>query len=70
MNTSTENGIENIKVDLLVIGSEGAGAKIAIEAHQDGIETLVVTKGVFGRSGATVIAGQRRASPHRTYGPS
>lgn len=58
MKTSKENGIEKIQVDLLVIGSEGAGAKIAIEAHADGIETLVVTKAIFGRSGATLMAGR------------
>jgi fumarate reductase (CoM/CoB) subunit A len=58
MEREFENNLEKIKVDLLVIGSEGAGAKIAIEAHQDGIDTLVVTKGVFGRSGATLMAGR------------
>jgi fumarate reductase (CoM/CoB) subunit A len=52
-----ENNLEKIKIDLLVIGSEGAGAKIAIETHGKGIEMAMVTKGICGRSGATVTAG-------------
>jgi succinate dehydrogenase/fumarate reductase flavoprotein subunit len=48
-----------ICTDLLIIGSEAAGARAAIEAHdRHGELTIaVVTKGYLGRSGATVTAG-------------
>jgi succinate dehydrogenase/fumarate reductase flavoprotein subunit len=43
--------------DVLIIGSEGAGARAAIEAHDRGVKVLVVTKGRMARSGATITAG-------------
>lgn len=43
-----------IRTDVLVIGSEGAGARAAIEAYDAGLETTIVTKGRLGRSGATI----------------
>jgi succinate dehydrogenase/fumarate reductase flavoprotein subunit len=42
--------------DVLIIGSEGAGARAAIAAHDAGADVLVVTKGRFGKSGATITA--------------
>jgi len=45
-----------IKTDVLVVGSEGAGARAAIAAHDHGADVLVVTKGRLGKSGATVTA--------------
>ena len=45
-----------IKTDVLVVGSEGAGARAAIAAHDRGADVLVATKGRLGRSGATVTA--------------
>lgn len=46
------------RCDLLVIGSEAAGARAAIEAKRCGEGTvLLVSKGRFGKSGATVSAG-------------
>ncbi len=45
-----------LETDVLIIGSEGAGARAAIAAHDVGAEVLVVTKGRFGRSGATITA--------------
>jgi succinate dehydrogenase/fumarate reductase flavoprotein subunit len=45
------------KTDVLVIGSEGAGARAAIEAKMLGVDVLVVTKGRFTKSGSTVTAG-------------
>lgn len=46
-----------VRTDVLVIGSEGAGARAAIAASDHGAEVLVVTKGVPGRCGATITAG-------------
>lgn len=50
-------GSEELKCDLLVIGSGGAGAEAAIAAHKAGVDTLVADRGVFGRSGTTITAG-------------
>lgn len=40
--------------DVLIIGSEGACARVAIAAHDVGADILVVTKGRFGKSRATI----------------
>lgn len=45
------------KTDVLIIGSEGAGARAAIQAHDKGVGVLIITKGRMARSGATVTAG-------------
>jgi succinate dehydrogenase/fumarate reductase flavoprotein subunit len=43
------------QADLVIVGSEGAGATAVIEAARRGLETIVVTKGNgVGRSGATI----------------
>jgi len=60
VNAST---IPEIKVDVLIIGTEAAGAKAAIEAHILGLNVLAVTKGAMGRSGATVMAGNGVQAP-------
>jgi fumarate reductase (CoM/CoB) subunit A len=49
--------MKEIKADVLIIGSEAAGAKAAIEAQDDGADVLVVSKGLVGKSGNTVMAG-------------
>lgn len=46
--------IEKKKTDLLIIGSEGAGCMAAIEAEHRNISMIMVTKGQWGKSGATV----------------
>jgi len=47
---------EEIRCDVLVIGTEGTGARAAIEAAGQGLNVLAVTKGFQGRSGATLTA--------------
>lgn len=47
---------EEICCDVLVIGTEGTGARAAIEAAKQGVDILAVTKGFLGRSGATLTA--------------
>jgi len=55
---SSENRAwQEIKTQILVIGSEAGGAKAAIEAQDEGADVLVVTKGLVGKSGNTVMAG-------------
>ena len=51
------------KTEILVIGSEAAGAKAAIEAQEAGADVIVVTKGLKGRSGSTVLAGTGIQTP-------
>lgn len=46
-----------MEADVLIIGSEGAGARAAIEAFEGGVSVLVVTKGYLGKSGSTLTAG-------------
>jgi succinate dehydrogenase/fumarate reductase flavoprotein subunit len=46
-----------VETDILIVGSEGAGARAAIEAARDGMRVTVTTKGKFTKSGATVTAG-------------
>lgn len=46
----------HLTADVLVIGSEGAGARAAIEAASNGLNVLVVTKGPINRTGATLTA--------------
>ncbi len=50
-------GISEVACDILVIGSEAAGAKAAIEAGEEGADVLVVSKGLVGKSGTTIMAG-------------
>jgi len=52
-----------LSCDVLIIGTEAAGAKAAIEANLAGAKVLVVTKGLMGRSGATVMAGAGVQAP-------
>lgn len=63
MNRTVDTDIPEIKCDVLVIGTEAAGAKAAIEAHIAGAKVLAVTKGQMGRSGATVMAGAGVQAP-------
>ena len=47
---------EEILCDVLIIGTEGTGARAAIEAVEQGVKVLAVTKGFQARSGATLTA--------------
>jgi fumarate reductase (CoM/CoB) subunit A len=44
------------ETDVLVVGGGGAGARAAIEAARNNAEVLIVVKGLYGRSGCTVMA--------------
>lgn len=59
----TRKGDSELTCDVLIIGTEAAGAKAAIEAKLAGARVLVVTKGLMGRSGATVMAGAGVQAP-------
>lgn len=47
---------EMVLTDVLVIGGGGAGARAAIEAAKANVDVLITVKGLFGRSGCTVMA--------------
>lgn len=47
--------IYNLKTDVLVIGSGGAGCRAAIEAYDAGASVVIVTKGILGQSGTTAF---------------
>ena len=51
--------IKIIKTDILVVGTEGAGARAAIEAcmRNKKVKVIGIKKGRFARSGATLTAG-------------
>jgi fumarate reductase (CoM/CoB) subunit A len=59
----SERDWQEITCDVLVIGSEAAGAKAAIEATEEGADTLVVTKGLVGKGGDTIMAGTGVQAP-------
>ena len=43
--------------DVVIVGSGGAGLRSAIEAYDRGASTLLVSNGMAGKSGATMMAG-------------
>ncbi len=47
---------ERVQTDVLVVGSEGAGARAAIEVNARGKKAILATKGIFGGSGVTLMA--------------
>ncbi|HHR86267.1 MAG TPA: FAD-binding protein, partial [Candidatus Acetothermia bacterium] len=49
--------MQELRNDILVIGSGGAGLRAAIAAASGGASVTLISKGPFGRSGATIIAG-------------
>lgn len=48
--------VESIKADVLVVGGGLAGCRAAIEAAENGAETVIVDRGIVGRFGATNCA--------------
>lgn len=50
------NSYRVLETDVLVVGSEAAGARAAIEAHDNGARVLLCTKSLRGRSGVTLKA--------------
>ena len=48
--------LQIIETDVLVIGTEGTGARAAIAASEQGVNVLAITKGFVARSGATLTA--------------
>ncbi|GAB4244530.1 MAG: fumarate reductase subunit A [Thermoleophilia bacterium] len=48
--------LPRLGTDVLVVGSEGAGARAAIAADDAGARVIMASKGLFGRSGVTLMA--------------
>ena len=51
-----EEALPRLKTDVLVVGSEGAGARAAIAADDAGARVIMASKGLFGKSGVTLMA--------------
>lgn len=49
--------VQHVRADVLVIGGGGAGARAALEAHDLGLDVLLVVKGLLGKSGCSIFAG-------------
>lgn len=54
---------EVIETGVLVIGSEAAGARAAIEAQTSGADVILVTKSVMAKSGVTLMAVATHSAP-------
>lgn len=54
-----------METDVLIVGSEGAGSRAAIEIAKSDVRVLIVTKGVYTRCGATVTADMDMDVPSR-----
>ncbi len=54
-----------IETDVLIVGSEGAGSRAAIEVARNDLRVLVATKGFFTKCGATLTAGMDIDLPSR-----
>ncbi|MEE8109824.1 MAG: FAD-binding protein [bacterium] len=54
MNLKTHRVVET---DVILVGSGGAGGEAAIHAASQGAKVLILDRGTFGRSGATITAG-------------
>ena len=46
-----------LETDVLIIGGGGAGARAALKAREAGLRTLMVVKGLLGKSGCSIFAG-------------
>ncbi len=56
---------KTIETDVLVVGSEGAGSRAAIEVSRNGLRVLIATKGRFTKCGATLTADMTMDLPSR-----
>ena len=59
--TDNSNAYETVETDVLVIGGGGAGCMAAIEAHDQGVDVVMMLKGRLGHSGCTVNVGTSAA---------
>lgn len=57
------------EVDVLVIGTGGAGLRAAVAAHEKGAKTLLVSKTLAGKAGCTVMAEGGYNAAIRTFDP-
>lgn len=57
MGKTLDDSHQLLETDVLIVGSEGAGARAAIEARLNNLDTIIVTKGKIAQGGATMTAG-------------
>ena len=46
-----------LSTDVVVVGGGAAGCYAALNLHRQGIKTVIVCKGLVGKSGASIFAG-------------
>lgn len=49
--------VKKLETDILIIGSEAAGCRAAIEADKYGVKILMASKGLIGKTGVTIQTG-------------
>lgn len=59
----------HLDADVIIIGGGGAGANAALKAHELGLDVVLVVKGLLGRSGCSIFAGNLHL-PHRLGPPT
>ena len=63
MSMSIKVSYKIIETDVVVVGSEAAGARAAFETQDQSIDVLLITKGKMAKSGVTVTAAKTCAAP-------
>ena len=48
---------ECLDAGIVIVGGGAAGAKAAIDAHEKGLQPLIISKGLLGKSGCSIFAG-------------
>ena len=56
--------VKTLTEDVVIIGSGGAGTYAALRMRELGLDPLVVTKGLVGKSGCSIFAGNLVLSGH------
>jgi succinate dehydrogenase/fumarate reductase flavoprotein subunit len=51
------NAMQVIETDVAVVGGGAAGSYAALSLHQAGVRTIILCKGLVGKSGASIFAG-------------
>lgn len=56
--------VTNLTADAVIIGGGAAGAYAALQLRNEGLDPLVVCKGMVGKSGASIFAGNLHVAGH------
>src|SRR5690242_13532447 len=59
---TTNNQVERLPYDVLVVGAGGAGLRAAIEAREQGMRTAILSKSLFGKAHTVMAEGGAAAA--------